>query len=958
MAVNAKFIADFASFYDAVTKAELSLKGFETGAGNVEKSLNKMGNSFSGTKIIQDAHLMTAAMVQAGGMTTLTDKELRKLGATVGEASDKMRRLGIEVPPGFQRISDAADKIGTSARGSTTLLSGMATQLAGMFTIGAAVAFGREILNAGDAIKKMADQTGLTYDQVQRLEYIAGQTGVSMSTLVSAIQNLQQRLGDENTGAAGAMKTLGINADAFNKLNTFEQVLQLSTALQSETDVNERASLGAALFGKTWKEVGPAITANMKEIGDQAPKMADATVDALDRTGDAMLRAKAQAISWGAGIVTAIEQVGFEFGNALSIFNPAHFGKSTAEILKMQVALNNGPNGLAGALRNVQPHAKAAIGDIAKFGMSAEDTDKAIKDLNAKINASIPINDAATKKVEAARLVQVKWTKDMTDHNFMMTKWSQTMLHEAIPSLGTLTDRLDTMDGVLYEGVRDMNLMSFSIDRLGNVAQTAGGAFKGLSGMTRTFEVGAKDSTKATTVWTVSLGTLSQTFAQLAQTSGSAMGTIARTIGTVLTSMELAGQAGSKFKDSLDMVRGKGEGSKADGYVGLAVGALAAAAAIDAATNSTSKTSNIIGGAVAGAKAGAAAFGFYGAAVGAVAGALVGLAKSNSLEARTVSPLRDEFFRMAGGLEKLNPLVMGLTGNLKLVQAVFAADTVMKYNAALQELEAAFKFQSDALHTLDETAKKYNITIEEMGPAWQRQEMDKKALELFQDFQILNAAGVDHVLVLERMGESINAYIQKALQMGVEVPAAMRPMLEDMVKQGLLTDAAGNKITNLEDAGISFAITMSEGFKSLIAVVTKLTDAISRGLGLAIENIPDPEITGTVHWDVDNVPHPDGFNADGASTGGLVTATGIQHFSGGGRVLPFPRRGTDTVPAMLTPGEMVLNANQQKAVGALMSGGRDIVIHLTSELEGRPVARTVTRIQNQDHRLGRKVRAV
>jgi hypothetical protein len=40
----------------------------------------------------------------------------------------------------------------------------------------------------------------------------------------------------------------------------------------------------------------------------------------------------------------------------------------------------------------------------------------------------------------------------------------------------------------------------------------------------------------------------------------------------------------------------------------------------------------------------------------------------------------------------------------------------------------------------------------------------------------------------------------------------------------------------------------------------------------------------------------------------------VQHFAGGGNVLPFKPRGTDTVPAMLTPGETVRTAKQETAL--------------------------------------------
>jgi hypothetical protein len=47
---------------------------------------------------------------------------------------------------------------------------------------------------------------------------------------------------------------------------------------------------------------------------------------------------------------------------------------------------------------------------------------------------------------------------------------------------------------------------------------------------------------------------------------------------------------------------------------------------------------------------------------------------------------------------------------------------------------------------------------------------------------------------------------------------------------------------------------MSDGFKKLIDEVGKLTDAISRSLGLAIREIPQPKVTGQVTWDVAPIP--------------------------------------------------------------------------------------------------------
>jgi hypothetical protein len=286
---------------------------------------------------------------------------------------------------------------------------------------------------------------------------------------------------------------------------------------------------------------------------------------------------------------------------------------------------------------------------------------------------------------------------------------------------------------------------------------------------------------------------------------------------------------------------------------------------------------------------------------------------------KDVNPLRQAFIDTAGGLAALNARAhdAGVT-----LTAMLNAKNPEAYTKAINDLNAALKFQDDAMATLDATVQKYGFTIEELGPALQRQGLDKQAQGIFQDWTVLNAAGIDTVAIASRMADSINAYVRQAVAMGIEVPAAMRPMLQTMIDQGQLTDAAGNKITSLEDSGISFATTMSEGFKSVVEEVKKLTDAITRGLGTAITNVA--KTPASINFDINarwNIPPMPRVDTNFAATGGFVTANGVQHFAAGGRVLPFLKRGTDSVPAMLTPGELVLNQTQQVAIGSALGNG-------------------------------------
>src|SRR4029077_7480166 len=92
----------------------------------------------------------------------------------------------------------------SSWSGALSTMNGVLGAFGVQLSVGAVVSFAQSILDAGDHIQKMADQTSLSTDEVQRLMFISSQTGTSVETMVGAIQNLQQRLPGGVHGAVGA----------------------------------------------------------------------------------------------------------------------------------------------------------------------------------------------------------------------------------------------------------------------------------------------------------------------------------------------------------------------------------------------------------------------------------------------------------------------------------------------------------------------------------------------------------------------------------------------------------------------------------------------------------------------------------------------------------------------------------------------------------------------------------
>lgn len=209
--------------------------------------------------------------------------------------------------------------------------------------------------------------------------------------------------------------------------------------------------------------------------------------------------------------------------------------------------------------------------------------------------------------------------------------------------------------------------------------------------------------------------------------------------------------------------------------------------------------------------------------------------------------------------------------------------------------EDAAKRVSDQLKTFaDEQAadterlnaaiQKYGFSIEELGPKLQAQKLTEAAKELIEDWRVLAGAGIDVAAVNEKMAGSINEFLQTALAVGAEVPAAMRPILQSMVDQGTLFDANGNKIEDLEAAGVTFAETLTQGFDR---VVQKLDELISRlGLaGNALEALPSSVDIG---FNASNLPN---FDSGGLPAEGYAGGTSGRYIDfGAGRAVTLHGR--------------------------------------------------------------------
>jgi len=825
---------------------------------------------------------------------TDVQKATGMLGGFQDEAAKAAGALD-KVPDSMKNIQGSAQGAISATVDWKSALLGAASALGLAFSVKALTDFALGVVDTASKIGDMSEKLGISAEAVQRFGYAADQSGSSIDTVDRAIKAMNVSLAEGSKSTVAALEAAGLQFKDIRQMSPEDAFIAIGNAVAGIEDPMTRAKVATALFGKAGQELIPTFLSGIQKVGSETKVMSEDTVRRLKEAQDAWARFKNAVVVASGEWIAEVEKDASRWMNAVTAL-----GKPPVAVWNWLQSFRNQSGALVQSASEIGAMAASITPPVQNFAdravkpvaLNAEQAAAAIDWMNASLVKVPEPSKKATAEVQKLdqSLERVRLT------HFQMGQ-AAVAASQNVQGFGVRTSEVVAIN---RDFSKELTASTIKADHFGHVVATD--VSPSLGNMGHQLVDTKKAGSDFGKTFDTTLDELTKSFALLGQIGGGSLSNLTRDIGTVVGAMKLASDSGKAMKEGFTT-------GGAAGYASMAQGAIGAIGAIDAATNSGNKAVAVMGGMAAGAKLGTQIMPGWGTAIGAAAGAITGFVKANSAEGKNVSPLRDAFFDMTGGLEALNPQVEKLTGNLTLVQAVFDAKTVEDYNAAIANLNGLFKSEQDALATLTATADKYGLTLEELGPAMQRQNLDKQAQQLYKDWQVLNAAGINTTVITARMADSVNKYIADATGMGQEVPEAMRPMLEKMVEMGTLTDASGKKIDSLEGSGISFSLTMSEGFKALITSVEKLADVLSRSLGVAldttkkkIDGIPDTIDVG-VNYTENQPKGPSG----GKGVPGFATGTD-------GKFLDF---GAGTL-AMLHGKEAIV---PESAVGIAGGGG-------------------------------------
>lgn len=189
----------------------------------------------------------------------------------------------------------------------------------------------KQALDAGEQINLMSQRTGVSAENLTRLTYAGGLSGVTIETVSSAMGKLARQMvkGEDEMGKGSkALQRMGISAtDAKGKLRPImDVVLDVSEAFK-KMDGPQRLSASMEIFGREGGQKMIDVLAmgrdELKKLMDESDRvgytMSTKTAQQLDTFGDyidrANLRMQAMARVATVTLMPAIEQIGSMFAD-------------------------------------------------------------------------------------------------------------------------------------------------------------------------------------------------------------------------------------------------------------------------------------------------------------------------------------------------------------------------------------------------------------------------------------------------------------------------------------------------------------------------------------------------------------------------------------------------------------------------------------------------------------------
>ncbi|MGH7874999.1 MAG: hypothetical protein ACREQO_22620 [Candidatus Binatia bacterium] len=195
-------------------------------------------------------------------------KETLKIEISLAQIQQQLKTLEGNFKSSFASIS----------QGASSALNAIGISL----SVGALVGFGKSVVDLGDKLSDLSDQTGLSIDVLGGIRTIAEQSGSSIDAFAKGINRAQKEMGGLDEAGKKLLQSLGTSQQELVSSSPDEFLEKLARALGTVENRYERNAIGAKLLGKAYAELAPTIN-DIAENG--LPRLAKETAEAYRHLG-------------------------------------------------------------------------------------------------------------------------------------------------------------------------------------------------------------------------------------------------------------------------------------------------------------------------------------------------------------------------------------------------------------------------------------------------------------------------------------------------------------------------------------------------------------------------------------------------------------------------------------------------------------------------------------------------
>lgn len=275
-------------------KVEEAKRAYEAAATSQNASQKEIDNLQK--KFLQES----TTLEKLNGQLKTNDETIKQADKDTKSFGDEIRglanTLGINVSPAVEKLASKFDGVSASVGNAVLGIGAM---------VGALVSCTMEAAETADELLTLSSTTGITTDELQKMQYAANFVDVSLDTMTGSMNKLTRTMSSARDGSKDseeAFRKLGIritdtHGQLRNSNDVFYEVIDSLGKIKNET---ERDAMAMKIFGKSAQELNPLIEAGskqLKELGIEAENLgvviSGDNLEALGELQDSMDRFKA-----------------------------------------------------------------------------------------------------------------------------------------------------------------------------------------------------------------------------------------------------------------------------------------------------------------------------------------------------------------------------------------------------------------------------------------------------------------------------------------------------------------------------------------------------------------------------------------------------------------------------------------------------------------------------------------